>query len=81
MRGNSADSTLTESSVLDRYQRPKRPSPRKRPAKPTAKSPKSLVSLSTSASPSKSSTNLRRVELHGSDELQLTEQVRPETGP
>ena len=75
MRGNSADSTLTESSVLNPYPRPKRPSPRKRAAKPT-KSPKSVVNASL-VSPSKSTSNLRRVELHGSDELQLSEQVKP----
>ena len=79
LRGNSADSTLTESSVLNPYQRPKRPSPRKRPAKPS-KSPKSVLSPSKSASnllsSSKSTSNLKRIELHGSDELQLSEQVR-----
>ena len=70
MRGNSADSTLTESSVLQQYQRPKRPSPRKRPAKPS-KSPKAVLSTM-----SKSTSNLKRIELHGSDELQLSEQVK-----
>ena len=74
MRGNSADSTLTESSMLNAYQRPKRPSPRKRAVKPT-KSPKNVAS-SVVVPTSKSTTNLRRVELHGSDELQLSEQVR-----
>jgi hypothetical protein len=76
MRGNSADSTLTESSVLQQYQRPKRPSPRKRPAKPS-KSPKAVMPTMSALMPtmSKSTINLKRIELHGSDELQLSEQV------
>lgn len=73
MRGNSADSTLTESSVLN--PRPKRPSPRKRAAKP-AKSPPKNVAGSGVMSTSKSASNLRRIELHGSEELQLSEQVK-----
>jgi hypothetical protein len=84
MRGNSADSTLTESSVLNPYQRPKRPSPRKRPAKSSKSPSKYVLSPSKSASnllsASKSTTNLKRIELHGSDELQLSEQVREKNG-
>lgn len=65
MRGNSADSTLTESSVFQPYERPKRPSPRKRIAK--TKSPKSSIPAS------KSTSSLRRIELRGSEELQVKE--------
>ncbi len=74
MRGNSADSTLTESSVLHPYQRPKRPSPRKRPAK--QQQPSKSSPAKPTLTPSKSASNLRRIELHGSDELQLSEQVK-----